>query len=287
MPFTFWRTLRETLEMIKFQHSLFALPFALTAMLAAAGGLPEGATILWIVVAAVAARSMAMAHNRLVDRKLDARNPRTANRALPAGRLSPVYARTLTVLGAAVFVGASAMLNGWCLLLCPMAIFVLLFYSYSKRFTPYSHLLLGICLALAPLGAWIAVKGNLEGLPLLLALGVCLWTAGFDVLYSLQDMELDRRQGLYSFPARWGEKRSLQISRLLHGLAALSLALFCASQGFGPWGWAGWILLSGLLAVEHRLVARDRQRYLNAAFFTCNALGSIAFFLLAAVEWLG
>jgi 4-hydroxybenzoate polyprenyltransferase len=272
------------LRMIQFHHSVFALPFALTAMLAAARGWPRLSTVVWIVVACVAARSMAMAYNRLTDRALDARNPRTAGRALPSGLVSAGFTWGFVGVSATAFVLASAMLNGLCLALSPVALLVLLGYSHTKRFTQGSHYVLGGALGLAPLGAWIAVRGSLEGLPLLLALGVLLWTAGFDMIYSCLDVAVDRREGLHSLPARVGVARALRVARAAHVLSVVCFALFLAETGLGVWAWVGLAASAALLVVEHRQVGpRDLSR-VGPAFFTCNALVSVLFFVGCAIE---
>ncbi len=209
-------SLRTTLEMIKFSHTLFALPFALYAAFLAAGGWPAPATLGKILLAMVGARSAAMAHNRLADRRIDAANPRTASRALPSGALSVGFVQVFLAASVALFVAAAASLNRLTFLLSPVALALLFLYSYTKRFTALSHFVLGLCLALAPVGAWIAVRGSVEWLPILLGLAVLFWTAGFDVIYSLQDEEFDRSAGLRSIPARLGARRALVVSALLH-----------------------------------------------------------------------
>ena len=226
-------SLRTTLEMIKFSHTLFALPFALYAAFLAAGGWPAPATLAKILLAMVGARSAAMAHNRLADRRIDAANPRTASRALPSGALSVGFVRAFLAASVVLFVAAAASLNRLTLLLSPVALALLLLYSYTKRFTALSHLVLGLCLALAPVGAWIAVRGALELLPVLLGLAVLLWTAGFDVIYSLQDEEFDRSAGLRSIPARLGAARALVVSALLHVAMAVLLGTVWRLSGGG------------------------------------------------------
>lgn len=276
--------LLAVLRMIQFHHSVFALPFALTAMIAAAEGWPAWDTVLWIVVACVAARSMAMAYNRLADRDLDARNPRTAGRALPTGQVSAGFTWGFVGFSAAAFVFSAAMLNGLCLVLSPVAIAILLGYSHTKRFTQGSHYVLGGALGLAPLGAWIAVRGSLEGLPVLLALGVLLWTAGFDMIYACLDVAVDRREGLHSLPARVGVARALRVARVAHVLSVVCFGLFLAETGLGAWAWVGLAASAALLGVEHRQVGpRDLSR-VGPAFFTCNALVSVIFFAGCAVE---
>ncbi len=270
-----FRSLRTTLEMIKFSHTLFALPFALLAAFLAAGGWPRGTTLLKILIAMVGARSAALAHNRLADRTLDAANPRTASRALPSGALSVGFVRVFLGVSIALFVAAAASLNRLTLLLSPVALALLLLYSYTKRFTTLSHLVLGLCLALAPVGAWIAVRGGVSLLPALLGLAVLFWTAGFDVIYSLQDEEHDRRMGLRSIPARFGARRALWISAAFHlAMAGLLLAVWRLAGG-------GWLFLAGVLATlaalvyQHAIVKPGDLSRVDAAFFTANGFVSV------------
>jgi 4-hydroxybenzoate polyprenyltransferase len=267
---------RLTLEMIKIEHTLFALPFAFLGAVLAARGLPSLLQILWIVVAMVGARSAAMAFNRIADRSFDARNPRTASRALPAGLLSVGFVWAFTVAAAGLFVLAAAMLNRLTLILAPVALACVLLYSFTKRWTQFSHLVLGACLSIAPTGAWIAVRGEIGSpVPLLLSLVVLLWTAGFDVLYACQDYDFDRSEGLRSIPARVGIARALWIARVLHAAAFLSLVwLFMITQ-LGPVALVGVIATAALLVYQHRLVRADDLSRLNAAFFTTNAFVSV------------
>lgn len=287
---------RTVLEMIKIEHTLFALPFALIGMLLAAGGLPDAATVLWIVVAMVGARSAAMAFNRLVDRDFDAANPRTRTRALPAGLVTPRWVAGFVVASSALLVLAAWRLNPLALALSPVALLVILGYSFTKRFTWTSHLVLGLALAGAPLGAWIAVRGGVAPTPFVLAGAVICWVGGFDVLYALQDRDFDRARGLQSIPARFGVVGALAISAALHLGTLVLLALlpgvyaadaavagaggdgFHDALGLGWWiGWAGCALL---IAWQHWIVRpRDLSR-LDAAFFQANGL--LALWLLAA-----
>jgi len=262
--------------MIKIEHTLFALPFAFLGAVLAARGLPSLLQILWIVVAMVGARSAAMAFNRIADRSFDARNPRTASRALPAGLLSVGFVWAFTVAAAGLFVLAAAMLNRLTLILAPVALACVLLYSFTKRWTQFSHLVLGACLSIAPTGAWIAVRGEIGSpVPLLLSLVVLLWTAGFDVLYACQDYDFDRSEGLRSIPARVGIARALWIARALHAAAFLSLVwLFMITQ-LGPVALVGVIATAALLVYQHRLVRADDLSRLNAAFFTTNAFVSV------------
>jgi 4-hydroxybenzoate polyprenyltransferase len=267
---------RLTLEMIKIEHTLFALPFALLGALLAATGLPTLRQVLWIIVAMVGARSAAMAFNRIADRNFDARNPRTANRAIPAGLLSVGFVWAFTIVSAVVFLLAAAMLNRLTLILAPVALASVLLYSLTKRWTQFSHLVLGWCLSIAPTGAWIAVRGEIgSAAPLLLSLVVLLWTAGFDVLYACQDYDFDRREGLRSIPARVGIERALWISRGLHAGAFVALLALYLVTNLGPLAFAGVIATGALLIYQHRLVRADDLGRLNAAFFTTNAFVSV------------
>lgn len=262
--------------MIKIEHTLFALPFAFLGAVLAANGLPSLRQILWIVVAMVGARSAAMAFNRIADRNIDARNPRTATRALPAGLLSVSFVWAFTLVSAAVFLIAAAMLNRLTLLLAPVALASVLLYSFTKRWTQFSHIVLGWCLSIAPTGAWIAVRGDIgSAIPLLLSLVVLLWTAGFDVLYACQDYDFDRREGLRSIPARVGIARALWIARTLHAGAFAALVALYVITGLGPIAFAGVIATGALLVYQHRLVRADDLGRLNAAFFTTNAFVSV------------
>jgi 4-hydroxybenzoate polyprenyltransferase len=273
---TIVRNIGTTLEMIKIEHTLFALPFAFLGAVLAAKGIPTATQILWITLAMVGARSTAMAFNRIADKDYDARNPRTRMRAIPAGALSVSFVLVFTVFGAALFLFAATMLNRLTLLLSPVALASVVLYSYTKRWTLLSHLVLGWCLAIAPTGAWIAVRGSIDSpAPLLLSLIVMLWTAGFDVLYACQDYEFDRREGLRSIPARFGIAGSLWISRLLHlGAFAALVALYFVTQ-LGPLALAGVIATGALLIYQHTLVRANDLSRLNAAFFTTNAFVSV------------
>ncbi len=270
------RSARTTLEMIKFSHTLFALPFALLSAVLAARGIPEWSTLLKILLAMVGARSAAMAHNRLVDRELDAANPRTASRALPAGALSPAFVRIFLVASATLFVAAAASLNRLTLLLSPVALALLFLYSYTKRFTWASHLVLGLCLSLAPAGAWIAVRGRLDLEPVLLGFAVLFWTAGFDVIYSLQDEEHDRSAGLRSIPARWGAAAALRISALLHAAMIPLLIAVWRLSGGGALFAAGIVVTAGALVYQHAIVRPGDLSRINAAFFMANGVVSVA-----------
>ncbi len=270
------RNTRLTLEMIKIEHTLFALPFAFLGAVLGANGLPTVRQVIWIIVAMVGARSTAMAFNRLADRKIDARNPRTAMRALPAGTLSVGFVWLFTIVSALLFLLAAAMLNRLTLILAPVALGSVLLYSFTKRWTQLSHIVLGWCLSIAPTGAWIAVRGQIGSpVPLLLSLVVLLWTAGFDVLYACQDYEFDRAERLHSIPARFGIERALWISRGLHAGAFLALIGLYLIAGLGPLAIVGVAITGALLVYQHRLVRADDLSRLNAAFFTTNAFVSV------------
>jgi 4-hydroxybenzoate polyprenyltransferase len=274
-----FKNIRTTLEMIKIEHTLFALPFALLGAVLAARGVPAGKQLFWIAVAMVGARSTAMAFNRIADKDYDARNPRTKMRAIPSGALSVGFVWIFILVSAAIFLIAAGMLNRLTLLLSPVALASVVLYSYTKRFTMLSHIVLGWCLAIAPTGAWIAVRGNLNSVePLLISLVVLLWTAGFDVLYACQDFEFDRREGLRSIPARLGVARSLWVARALHaGAFAALLALYFVSN-LGAIAIAGVLATGMLLVYQHTLVRADDLSRLNAAFFTTNAFVSVILF---------
>jgi 4-hydroxybenzoate polyprenyltransferase len=272
--------IRTTLEMIKIEHTLFALPFAFLGAVLAARGIPTTWQILWITVAMVGARSTAMAFNRIADKSYDARNPRTKMRAIPAGALSVGFVWGFTLIAAAIFFVAAAMLNRLTLILSPIALASVVLYSYTKRWTLLSHLILGWCLAIAPTGAWIAVRGAIDSpTPLLLSLVVMLWTAGFDVLYACQDYDFDRREGLYSIPARFGIARSLWISRMLHAGAFAALVALYFTTNLGIMALVGLIATGALLIYQHTLVRANDLSRLNAAFFTTNAFVSVILFL--------
>ena len=272
--------IRVTLEMIKIEHTLFALPFAFLGAVLAAQGLPSLWQTLWITLAMVGARSTAMAFNRIADRRYDVMNPRTKSRALPAGLLSISFVWAFTIISAALFFLAAAMLNRLTLLLAPVALASIMLYSFTKRWTSLSHLVLGWCLSIAPTGAWIAVRGTIDSpIPLLLSAVVMLWTAGFDVLYACQDYDFDVATGLYSIPKRFGIARSLWIARAFHAGAFIALlALYWVTQ-LGPLAFVGVLATGALLVFQHRLVRADDLSRLNAAFFTTNAFVSLILFL--------
>lgn len=262
--------------MIKFEHTLFALPFAFLGAILAANGLPTWRQILWITVAMIGARSAAMTFNRIVDRDIDAKNPRTANRELPAGKLSVGFAWIFLYVSIGLFLLASYSLNWLTFALSPVALIAVLGYSYAKRFTALAHLFLGAALAISPSAAWIAVRGSLnDEVPLLLSLLVLMWTAGFDVMYACQDFEFDRKSGLRSIPARYGIKNSLWIARLFHLQAFIVLVLLYLVTGLGWLALGGVIAVGTLLVYQHTLVRANDLSRMNAAFFTTNAFVSI------------
>ena len=273
--------LRETADMVAFKHSVFALPFAILSLITAAHpGWPAPRVWLWVVVAMVSARTSAMAFNRLADHEIDAANPRTATRSLPAGRLDRRFAWVVTTGAAATFVLAAAMLNRACLALAPPTLLVLLGYSYAKRFTAAAHLWLGIALGLSPIGAWIAVTGRLDLPPLVLAGAVTLWVAGFDVIYSLQDEEFDREHDLRSLPETVGGRRALALARHLHLGALAGFAVFAAMAG-GGWLRFTAVATAGTMVLwQHRLVKPGDLGAVDAAFFTANGALAIAMCLL-------
>ena len=278
------RSTRITLEMIKWEHSIFALPFALTGAVLAARGWPKPSVLLWIIVCMVSARSAAMAFNRLVDARLDAANPRTARRALPAGELSPGFVRAFVVIAAAVFLFAAWRLNRLTLEFAPIALAVVLLYSYMKRVTRWSHLVLGLALGIAPAAAWIAVRGTFSPCAALLTAIVILWVGGFDILYACQDFAHDRSVGLFSVPAAFGLETAFWIARLIHlGMLALLFVLLHVFA-LGHIALAGMILVAALLAYEHSIISpRDLSR-MNAAFFTLNGIISVVFFVSIAAD---
>ena len=278
--------LHEYLSLVKFSHSVFALPFALIALVIAEKGMPSPKLLLFVVLAAVSARTAAMGFNRWVDRDLDAANPRTRGREIPAGKISPRAALLLVALSSFVFIAVTYALNPLAFRLSPVVLGVLLGYSFTKRFTWACHLVLGLALSLAPLGAWIASRGSLEGIsiPILLALAVLTWVAGFDVIYSCQDESFDRGLGLQSIPARFGIPKSLRISSLLHVLTVLFLLILGFVAGLGLFWWLGVGFTALLLVYEHRLVRPDDLSKVQAAFFTMNGMVSVLLAMLTFLD---
>jgi 4-hydroxybenzoate polyprenyltransferase len=282
----FFHNLRVTLEMIKWEHSIFMLPFALCGAMLAANGLPSAHVLAWIIVAMVTARSAAMAFNRLADASIDAANPRTQTRALPSGTLTPGFVITFVLVSCALFVFAASQLNRLSFILSPLALAIILLYSYTKRFTRWSHLVLGFAMGIAPSAAWIAVRGSLDPRILLLTAAVTFWGAGFDVLYACQDYEFDREAGLHSIPRYFGISKSLWISRLFHFIMLLLLVSVVVVFGLGKLAIAGVVAVGLLLAYEHSLVSPQDLSKLNAAFFTMNGVISVVFFFCVAGDLL-
>lgn len=272
--------------MIKWEHSIFALPFALCGAMLAAGGLPTIRQLAWIIVAMISARSAAMAFNRVADASIDAANPRTQTRALPAGTLSPTFVTSFVVASCAIFILAASQLNHLALELSPVALAVVLLYSYTKRFTRWSHLVLGLSLGIAPAAAWIAVRGSLDSRILLLTAAVTFWVGGFDVLYACQDYEFDRESGLHSIPRHIGIRGALAVARAFHVFMLILLVALVAAFGLGKVAIAGIVIVAVLLAYEHTLVSPRDLSKLNAAFFTMNGVISVVFFAFIAADLL-
>jgi 4-hydroxybenzoate polyprenyltransferase len=279
---SWWKSTAATLEMIKWEHSIFALPFALCGAMLAADGWPGWARLGWIVLCMVSARSAAMAFNRLVDADLDKANPRTAMRAIPAGQLRAGFVGAFVVVSAAIFVLGTAMLNRLTLQLAPVALVVVLGYSYMKRVTRWSHLVLGLALGIAPSAAWIAVRGTYDRRMLVLTGLVMLWVGGFDVLYACQDFEHDRKVGLNSVPAAFGMEGAFWIARFMHAAVIVLAVWLDRLFQLGGVGYAGTILVAGLLLYEHLIVSPRDLRRMNAAFFLLNGIISVVFFLFVA-----
>lgn len=275
---------RVFLEMIKFSHTIFALPFALTGAVLAARGLPTGYQIFWILVAMVGARTTAMGLNRLIDADIDARNPRTAGRAIPAGLIGKGTVVAFIVFSVLVMLYAAFMLNQLCLYLAPVALFFLVLYSYCKRFTALAHVVLGVCLGAAPIGAWIAIRGDVALPVLFLGLAVLFWVAGFDILYALQDLEFDRQSGLHSIPVRLGIAGSLWTARAFHLVMLGLLAGVWSTLGLGMIFLAGLLVTATMLGYEHWLLRGGNLAKLDAAFFNMNGYISVVIFLFTAAD---
>jgi 4-hydroxybenzoate polyprenyltransferase len=276
--------IRVFLEMIKFSHTIFALPFALTGALLAAGGLPTGRQILWIVLAIAGARTAAMGLNRLIDAEIDARNPRTAGRAIPAGLIGKGATLIFIVAATGLMLLAAGMLNPLCLKLAPVALFFLVLYSYCKRFTSLAHVVLGICLAAAPIGAWAAIRGSIDAPALILGSVVLFWVAGFDILYALQDLEFDRTAGLHSIPVLLGVNGSLWAARLFHLVMLVLLVWLWATLHLGGFFVAGIVAATAMLLYEHWLLRNGNLEKLDAAFFNMNGYISVAILLFTALD---
>ena len=280
--------LRNTLEMIKFEHSIFALPFALTGAMLAVRGWPGPRELGWIILAMVGARSAAMTFNRIADHDLDARNPRTANRALPQNQVSVRFAVVFTLVASGTLMLAASRLHPLAFKLSPLVLVILFAYSYTKRFTHWSHLILGFCLGMGPVGAQLALRGEVTAGVLLLGVAVMLWVAGFDIIYACQDVDFDRNVGLHSFPKSFGVPAALRASRWLHVLMLAVLAAVVWVERLGWLSLVGLIVVGILMAYEHSLVRPDDLSRVNAAFFTINGFISVLFFAFWAADlWLG
>lgn len=277
-----FRNVGITLEMIKWEHSVFALPFALCGAMLAAGGVPSFRQLAWIIVCMVSARSAAMAFNRLADHEIDGANPRTRMRALPAGHLSRQFVVAFVVVSCTIFVVGASQLNRLTLILSPVALAIVMLYSYTKRFTRWSHLVLGFSLGIAPAAAWIAVRGSLDPRILILTAAVTCWVGGFDVLYACQDFEFDSERGLHSVPRYFGIRNALLTARLLHLIMLGLLAWLVVTFHLGWIAAAGVVAVAILLAYEHSLISHDDLSKLNAAFFTMNGVISVLFFFFIA-----
>jgi 4-hydroxybenzoate polyprenyltransferase len=280
--------LRTFLEMIKFEHTLFALPFAFVGAILGAvtmeKRLPEFSECGWILLAMVGARTAAMGLNRVIDKAIDKRNPRTAMRAIPAGLLQSKEVIVFIIISFILLFWAASQLNSLSVKLLPLAVFLLVFYSYTKRFTWACHIVLGLTIGLAPLGGWVAVTGSVTWTSLILYITVALWTAGFDVIYACQDVDFDRKEGLHSIPAKFGISRALGIARMLHALTAAGFALLLILTDLSWWYFAGTVVAGVLLLYEHRLVKPDDLSKLNAAFFTMNGVLSAVLFLFTFID---
>jgi 4-hydroxybenzoate polyprenyltransferase len=278
------KRIRIVLEMVKIEHTIFALPFAFLGAFLAVRGMPELEKIGWILLAMIGARSAAMAFNRLVDLPFDARNPRTANRALPRRELSKGFVIVFIAISSAALIVAASRLNPLSLKLSPLALGIIFFYSYTKRFTWFAHMFLGVALACAPIGAWIALKGSFGSTPLILGLAVALWVTGFDIIYSCQDVDFDTQESIFSVPKRFGIRAALWISATLHFIMIGILAFLFAQEGLGIIGFSGLILVGLLLAYEHSLVRPKDLSRANTAFFTINGWISILLCVTTAID---
>jgi 4-hydroxybenzoate polyprenyltransferase len=278
------KRLRIVLEMVKIEHTIFALPFAFMGAFLAARGVPRLEQIGWILLAMVGARSAAMAFNRLVDSRFDARNPRTANRALPKKQLTREFVLVFILVSSVLFMFAASRLNYLSLELSPLALGIIFLYSYTKRFTWLTHVFLGISLACAPIGAWIAIRGSLGLAPIILGLGVLLWVAGFDVIYSCQDVEFDKNEALHSIPKRFGIPAALVLSATLHFVMLIILGFLFWREGLGTISFLGLVVVGFLLAYEHSLVRPTDLSRANTAFFTINGWISVLLFATTMID---
>ena len=277
-------SLRSFFETIKVEHTLFALPFAYATLFLVAGGWPHAHDFIWITVAMVAARTVGMALNRIIDARIDAKNPRTAGRAIPAGRLSSSKAWVFTALAAALYVYAVFQLNPVCRWLCPIPLAAMTLYPYAKRFTPFAHLFLGLVYFMIPTAIWLAVTGTLPRIAAVMGIGAGLWVAGFDIIYACQDVEVDRREKLHSIPADFGVPRALGVSYLLHMGFMIALLVVAQMIHAGRWFYAGSFLSTIALIYEHRLVKPNDLSKVNAAFFTANGIVSVVLFVMIALD---
>jgi len=276
--------IRTFFEFVKFEHTIFALPFAYIGAILAARGVPDGATWFWITLAMVGARTAGMGWNRIIDREIDAKNPRTQNRALQTGRITLPQAKVLVTLSLLVLIFAAWQLHPICLALFPVALFLLWIYSYVKRFHWATHLVLGLVLACAPIGGWVAVEGRLTFLSLLLGSFVLFWVAGFDVMYACQDVAFDQRSRVHSLPSRFGVSRSLQVSAFFHLMAMACLVFLGVAGSLGMVFWIGWVVVAFILLMEHRLISPQDLSRINQAFFTLNGWVSVVFFVAVFME---
>ncbi|RKQ63829.1 4-hydroxybenzoate polyprenyltransferase [Thermovibrio guaymasensis] len=276
---------KNYLELIKVEHTVFALPFALTSALIAADGFPSLYQVFWITVALFGARTAAMSLNRAIDAEIDAKNPRTANRHIPRGVVKKTEGLLLAVLGFALMVYSAYRLNPLAFKLSPVAIFVLTLYSFTKRFTALCHIVLGVAIALAPLGAWVAVRGSIDLPALILSAAVAFWVAGFDIIYALQDVEFDRKMGLFSIPAKLGVERALLLSRLFHLITLLCLIFVGLLENLGLFYYLGLLISAFFMVKEHRIVAREREK-IAFAFFNLNGYISLTVFFFTLIDFL-
>ncbi len=274
------------LRMIKFPHSVFALPFAFTGAIIAAKGIPSLREIIWITVAMVGARSGAMGLNRIIDRKIDSKNPRTKNREIPKGLIKLHEAILYTIFSFALFILAAYMLNPLCLKLSPVALIVLIVYSYTKRFTWATHFVLGLSLSAAPIGAWIAVKGSFDIEIIPMGIAIIFWLAGFDTLYALQDIEFDKSYGIYSIPRRFGIKNALLLAKIFHTITFFMLIINGILFKLGIFYWIGMVIVAGLFIYEHSLVKEDDLSKLDMAFFNMNGYISITVFIFTLMDYI-
>jgi len=277
-------SLRSFFETIRVEHTLFALPFAYATLFLVAGGWPRAHDFVWITVAMDGARTVGMALNRIIDARIDARNPRTAGRAIPAGRLTSPKAWAFTAVATALFVYAVFQLNPVCRWLCPIPLAAMTLYPYAKRFTPFAHLFLGLVYVMIPTAIWLAVTGTLPRVAVVMGIGAGLWVAGFDIIYACQDVEVDRREKLHSIPADFGIERALRISSACHGMFIISLMLIAQTIHGGRWFYGAIALSSLAMLYEHRLVKPNDLSRVNAAFFTANGFISIALFIMIALD---